>query len=148
MPETGDKGRRRFLNLFLGAGSLTFISAVVYPVIKFLTPPPAAAESGDQTVSAGKVSEYSRNSGKTVKFGNEPALVVRRQDGEVKAFLAVCTHLGCTVQYLPGDKVIWCACHNGKYDLNGINISGPPPRPLTPLRVNIQNDEIFISREA
>ncbi|MCE5270327.1 Rieske 2Fe-2S domain-containing protein [bacterium] len=148
MPESGDKGRRRFLNFVLGAGSLTFLSAVTYPVLKYLTPPDTGAESGNETVSAGKVNDLALNSGKIVKFGNQPAIVIRRQDNEVKAFLAVCTHLGCTVQYMPADRVIWCACHNGKYDLNGINISGPPPRPLTPLKVNIQNDEIFISREA
>jgi cytochrome b6-f complex iron-sulfur subunit len=148
MPESGDKGRRRFLNFFLGAGSLTFLSAVGYPVLKYLTPPDSGTESGNETVSAGKVTDLARNSGKIVKFGNQPAIVIRRQDGEVKAFLAVCTHLGCTVQYMSTDRVIWCACHNGKYDLNGINISGPPPRPLTPLKVNVQNDEIFISREA
>jgi Rieske Fe-S protein len=43
--------------------------------------------------------------------------------------------------------VIWCACHNGKYDLNGHNISGPPPRPLEEYRVIVQKDEIFISKK-
>lgn len=147
MPEDRRKGRRNFLNAFLGTSGAVFISALAYPVLKFLTPPEATTESGNEVVSAGKVDEYKNNSGNIVKFGNRPALVVRKPDGEFRAYIAICTHLDCTVQYVPGDHVIWCACHNGKYDLNGINVSGPPPRPLTPLRVNIQNDEIFISRE-
>jgi Rieske Fe-S protein len=43
--------------------------------------------------------------------------------------------------------VIWCACHNGKYDLNGRNISGPPPRPLDPYIVKIKGEEVFISKK-
>jgi Rieske Fe-S protein len=138
--------RRRFVNLFLAGGSLAFLAAVLYPVLKFLIPPPVK-ETGSDTVSAGKADEFKRNSGKVIKFGSQPALVIMDDHGEFRAFIAVCTHLSCTVQYLPEDKVIWCACHNGKYDLNGRNISGPPPRPLTPLKVNIQAGEIFISRE-
>ncbi len=80
--------------------------------------------------------------------GNKPALVVRNDQGEFKAYLAICTHLDCTVQFMPENGIIWCACHNGKYDLNGRNIAGPPPRPLDQLQLNIQNNEILISREA
>jgi Rieske Fe-S protein len=31
---------------------------------------------------------------------------------------------------VPGDSVIWCACHNGRFDLDGRVLAGPPPRPL------------------
>jgi Rieske Fe-S protein len=72
---------------------------------------------------------------------------VRSKDGEFHAFSAVCTHLGCTVQYRPDLGVIWCACHSGRFDLNGINIAGPPPRPLVPLNVNIRDGQVFVSRE-
>ena len=81
-------------------------------------------------------------------IGSKPALVIRGADGEFRAFIAVCTHLDCTVQYVPEESFIWCACHNGKYDLNGINVSGPPPRPLTPLAVNVQQGVVLISKEA
>ncbi|HUU26322.1 MAG TPA: ubiquinol-cytochrome c reductase iron-sulfur subunit [archaeon] len=147
MSQSSRKGRRNFLNLFLGGSSLAFLAAIFYPAIKFLNPP-EVEDSNTEAISAGKVEDFKKGSGKVVKFGSKPALVIRDDSSEFKAFLAVCTHLQCTVQYLPDEKVIWCACHNGKYDLNGINISGPPPRPLTPLKVNIQQDEIFISREA
>lgn len=142
-----DKGRRSFLNLMLGGGLATFMAAVVYPAVRYISPP-EVEQSGTDSVSAGSRSEWPLNSGKIVKFGNQPALVLRDADGQFRAFIAVCTHLQCTVQYLPEDRVIWCACHNGKYDLNGINVSGPPPRPLTPLAVNLREEQVFISREA
>jgi Rieske Fe-S protein len=41
---------------------------------------------------------------------------------------------------------IWCACHNGLYDINGQNISGPPPRPLDEFVVKIINNEITVSK--
>ena len=66
--------------------------------------------------------------------------------GDFRAFSAVCTHLDCIVQYRKDLKQIWCACHNGHYDLRGVNIAGPPPRPLEEFNVNIVMDEIIISR--
>jgi cytochrome b6-f complex iron-sulfur subunit len=148
MPDTPGEGRRNFLSYFLGAGTLAFISAVAYPVLKYLTPPAVADGGASESVDAGKADQFRNNSGRIVKFGSLPALLVREENGDFKAFIAVCSHLGCTVQYLPGDRVIWCACHNGKYNLNGINISGPPPHPLTPLKGNVRGDEVVISREA
>jgi len=143
-PETG---RRNFLNWLLGGSAVTFLSAIAYPLLKYLTPPPGQ-DSTVEAVDAGSVDSYAINSGKIVKFGNRPALVIRDQQNEFKAVIAVCTHLGCTVQYVPKDHDIWCACHNGKYDINGRNISGPPPRPLTQLKVNIKNNQVLISQEA
>ena len=69
-----------------------------------------------------------------------------RHGGEVLALSATCTHLDCTVQYRKDLGVIWCACHNGKYDFNGRNIAGPPPRPLDEYRVVMQGDEVYISK--
>ena len=63
------------------------------------------------------------------------------------ALAATCTHLDCIVQYREDTKQIWCACHNGVYDLNGRNISGPPPRPLKIFDVKVVKDEIIITTQ-
>ena len=60
---------------------------------------------------------------------------------------AVCTHLGCTVQYRGDLHDVWCACHNGMYAVNGRNISGPPPRPLETYEVILKGDEIYVRGE-
>ncbi|MFQ5583702.1 MAG: ubiquinol-cytochrome c reductase iron-sulfur subunit, partial [Calditrichia bacterium] len=65
----------------------------------------------------------------------------------LRAFSAICTHLDCIVQYRSDLKHIWCVCHNGHYNLRGINIAGPPPRPLAPYKENVRGDKIFVSRE-
>ncbi|MEJ2722719.1 MAG: Rieske (2Fe-2S) protein [bacterium] len=80
-----------------------------------------------------------------MKFGRKPVILIRTDTGEFHALSATCTHLECIVQYRSDLKEIWCACHNGLYDLKGRNISGPPPRPLTEYAVNVSEDEIHIS---
>ena len=88
-----------------------------------------------------------KDSGKIVKFGTKPVILIRTANNELRALSATCTHLDCTVQYRKDMGLIWCACHNGKYDLNGRNVSGPPPRPLDEYRVVVQGEEVLISKK-
>ena len=80
-------------------------------------------------------------------FDSEHRLFVIRQANRFHVISAICTHLGCTVQYRSDLREIWCACHNGTYDLNGRNISGPPPRPLDVFDVHVRGDEIVVNRK-
>ena len=137
--------RRGFLNIFLGTGTVATLAAILYPIIRFMVPP-KVVESSTSSVVAGKVAELKPNQGKIFKFGTKPGLLIETPNGEYRAFSAICTHLDCTVQYRQDEKLIWCACHNGRYDLTGKNISGPPPRPLEEFKVNVRGDEIIVSR--
>jgi Rieske Fe-S protein len=137
--------RRKFLNYLLGTTAGATLIAICYPVIKFLIPP-RVTEATQNSVVAARVNELVANSGKIFKFGNRPGLLIHTPTGELRAFSAICTHLDCVVQYQPEMKGIWCACHNGRYDLKGQNVSGPPPRPLEEYVVNIRGDEIIVSK--
>ncbi|MGD2134955.1 MAG: Rieske (2Fe-2S) protein, partial [Gemmatimonadales bacterium] len=86
------------------------------------------------------------NSAQVFKFGSRPGILLRLASGEFRAFSAACTHLGCIVQYRPDLAHIWCACHNGHFDLNGRNIQGPPPAPLEQYTVNVRGGEIVVSK--
>ena len=140
-----DAGRRTLISWLLGGGVAASLASFFYPVARFLDPPKIAEVSVNE-VAAGKVQDLKPNSGKIVKFGNKPALLVRVNDTEWKAFSAVCTHLNCTVQYQESRHEIWCACHNGTYDLEGRVVSGPPPKPLEEMAVKIRGDEVVISK--
>jgi Rieske Fe-S protein len=131
----------------LGTWGAGVLGAVMYPVLRFLVPP-NIPEATTLAASAGKASDLAPNSGRVVPFGSQPALVVRLPSGELRAFSAMCTHLSCTVQYRPDLQEIWCACHNGHYDLTGKNVAGPPPKPLRAYDVNVKGDEIIVSRNA
>ena len=139
--------RRDFTKLLLGGGLLGWLGSVLYPVLSYLRPP-KVAEANVQSVKAGSASAFAVNHGEIVKFGRKPVILIRTESGEFRAFSATCTHLECIVQYRGDLKEIWCACHNGMYDLHGRNISGPPPRPLEEYAVNVVNDEILVSRMA
>ncbi|GJM44880.1 MAG: cytochrome b6-f complex iron-sulfur subunit [Gemmatimonadota bacterium] len=139
--------RRGLLEMLLGASLAGLVTSVAYPVIRYLVPPEEAGDTG-ASVMVGRVEEFAPDSGRIFRFGRKPGLLIRTAEGEFRAFGATCTHLDCTVQYRPDFGVIWCACHNGRYDLAGKNISGPPPRPLPEFRVDIRDGEIHVSRVA
>jgi Rieske Fe-S protein len=141
----GKRSRRSFLDLVLGTSFAGLVTSVAYPVIRYLIPP---ADQGDteSSVAVGRVEDFPPDTGKIFKFGNKPGLLVRTAGGDLKAFEATCTHLDCIVQYRPDLGLIWCACHNGRYDLEGTNIGGPPPRPLRELRVDVREGQVHVSR--
>ena len=139
--------RRSFLTWLLGTSLGATLLAALYPVFRFVIPP-NVGEAPVNRVLAGKLSELPINSGKIFRFGSKPGILIRTAGGEVRAFSAVCTHLNCTVQYRPDFQHIWCACHNGHYDLQGKNIAGPPPRPLEGYRVDISGDEVYVTKGA
>ena len=138
--------RRRLVEMLLGGGFVASVVSAIYPVLRYLIPPAVADLGGDEIVAA-KVGDLKPNGSKIVRFGTRPALLVMTAEGEYRALSAVCTHLSCTVQYRNDLRQIWCACHNGLYDLNGRNVSGPPPRPLEAYQVHVRGDEIVISRK-
>jgi len=137
--------RRGFVAAFLGGGFLLSAAAFLYPVVRYLIPP-KTADMGSDSVLAAKVGELKPNSGKIFRFGSRPGLLIHTAEGDYRAMSATCTHLSCTVQYRDDLREVWCACHNGKYNLNGRNISGPPPRPLEAFDVQVRGDEIFVRR--
>lgn len=146
---TGKKrlGRRGFTNTLLGSGLVTTLGSILIPIINFLIPP-KAEEAGQNSVEAARVGELAPNSGKIFRFGTRPGILVCKGNGEYVAFSAICTHLDCTVQYREDFKHIWCACHNGHFDLSGRNISGPPPAPLEVFDVSIVEEAIVVTRKA
>lgn len=138
--------RRSFIDFLLSTSLGATVMSVVYPVIQFLIPP-AVSEAQQNNVVAGSAKDLKPNSGKVFKFGSRPAIVVRTPAGDFRAFSAICTHLNCTVQYRDDFQHIWCACHGGQFDLNGLNVAGPPPRPLEEYAVNLSGDDIVVSKQ-
>lgn len=139
--------RRSLIRWLLGGGFIASIVSFLYPAVKFMSPP-EVPEAAVNEVEAGNTADLKPNSGKIVKFGTRPVLLIRASETEWKAFSGICTHLNCTVQYRDDSRQIWCACHNGYYDLNGRVVSGPPPRPLEEYTVRLRGDEIVIARQA
>ncbi len=137
--------RRKFLNIVFNFSLFTWIAAILYPVIKYLIPP-EIQEVSVNSITAGVIQDFPINSSKITRFGRRPILVIRKKNGDFRALSATCTHLDCNVQYKSDTEQIWCACHNGFYNLEGKNISGPPPKPLPQYQVNIIEDKVIVSK--
>jgi thiosulfate dehydrogenase [quinone] large subunit len=71
-----------------------------------------------------------------------PDIVVRRHDGSLAAFSAVCTHAGCQVEYQSG--VLLCPCHGSEFDAStGAVLQGPAVTPLARKRVLQRRGSIY-----
>jgi Rieske Fe-S protein len=146
--EALDPTRRGAINWLLGTSLVAFLASVLYPVGRYLIPPKVGESTVGTVTLPIKPADVKPNTGQIFKFGSRPAILVRTPAGELRAFSAVCTHLNCTVQYRPDLSHIWCACHNGHFDLSGKNIAGPPPRPLDAFLVNARGNQIVVSKGA
>jgi cytochrome b6-f complex iron-sulfur subunit len=154
--------RRNFLLRALQGSIGLTLAALFYPVVRFIWPRPATTSGSPEVVAPFRPNELKPDPDGTwparftFNFGGKPCLVVRTPDGQIKAFNAVCTHVECTVEFRASKGDIFCNCHNGLYDLNGHNVSGPPPRPLEVYKVDLQGEpgvkpgeeKIVVSRTA
>ena len=105
------------------------------------------AESAVTQISLTKADQLPEGSAMMFEFGSSPAMLIHHKDNTWVALDAVCTHLGCTVKYVPERNVIHCNCHGGEYSADtGANISGPPPRPLKRYVVKVSDGSVLVSR--
>lgn len=138
--------RRDFLSKFLGLWSVVTVVPVINAILEFVTPP-KPREATAEIFRAASMNDIPLNSAKVVKFKREPIIIVHTPSGQFKAFSARCTHLGCIVQYKPGDQPHFeCNCHGSQFDASGRNIGGPAPSPLQALRVKLEESSILISK--
>jgi len=136
--------RRKVLDFLLKLGIFGWLASVLYPVISYLKPLPQSGASGPIRLTRGETTKIERDKFTIVPVGSKRLIVFEDPAGEVRALSAKCTHEGCTVSYVPGESLIWCACHNGRYDLEGRVLSGPPPKPLAEYAVHRDSDGTIV----
>jgi len=142
----GDQiARRRFVRLVLGWSVVSTLSMVVAPVVGFLMPSRQAAAGAGGRLLVGTTAEIGPGRSKVVAVGAKPVIVLNGPQG-IKAFSAVCTHLGCIVGYdATRSPDIVSPCHDGHFNaFNGSVVSGPPPLPLKEYPVAVEADEIYL----
>lgn len=129
-PESRGLSRRTLLNGLLGTSLAGWLATAFFPVLRYLSPLRESRNTDEAELDAKARQEVAAAGFAIVPFGSERVLVLRDARGGLRAVSAKCTHEGCTVQYKADEALIWCACHNGRFDLDGRVLSGPPPRPL------------------
>ena len=131
--------RRHFIDLLLSISVLGWVASVVYPVVRYLKPLPQTGATGPTRLTRDEAAKLEQNKFVIVPVSGQRVIVLEAKD-QLLAFSAKCTHEGCTVTYLPGQSSIWCPCHDGRFDLSGRVLSGPPPQPLAQYVVKRQPD--------
>lgn len=138
-------GRRGFVRYLLGFSIVSTIVGVLTPIFGYLWPPARSTQAGGGRTLVGTTSDIPPGEGKVLPVNDKPVIVVHTQDGQVRAFSAICTHLGCVVEWEDQRQFILCPCHDGRFNaLTGAVISGPPPAPLPAMTVVVEEENIYV----
>jgi Rieske Fe-S protein len=133
--EPPDKQRRSLLKLAgaIAAGGVTFAGLQRWTTRPSRTTPPPLPPSA---VRLGPAQGFAE--GLTVV--TEQRIVVVRRGSTFKAFSAICSHQGCTVQRSVDGARLECPCHLGIYDANGRVVSGDAPVGLRPYKAFVASE--------
>ncbi len=151
-----EMNRRSFLT-----GVILWVSGIIaaiigVPAIGYFVSPALKTSKGEKWIALGKLGDVAIKKPKAVNFQiaikdgwinselTETAFIVREDQSKYIVLSNQCTHLSCKVYWSDEKQVYICPCHNGIYDMEGGNISGPPPRPLDRYKTKLQDDQIFI----
>jgi cytochrome b6-f complex iron-sulfur subunit len=136
-----NSGRRTFLGICLaGLCALTSVS-IAWPLFRYLSPRSNRETAGKVVIPVKDVVE---GDAKFFEYAGSSAVLVRTRDGSLVALSAVCTHLGCIVQWQKDKQDFICPCHAGHYSSDGVVTSGPPPKPLTKIAFSVADGNITI----
>ena len=139
--------RRNFLNRILVGGATIVSAYIVYPLIRFLIPPPEALDA-EARVKVAAINELKLNSAKFFRFQDKPAVLVHLPDGKYEALSAKCTHLGCTVAFQRTEDNFYCNCHGSAFGIDGRVLKGPAELPLSQYTVLFSGDSIFVAAQS
>jgi cytochrome b6-f complex iron-sulfur subunit len=138
--------RRRMINYLLGFSVVATLGGVLTPIIGYLWPPSRASGGKRDRVQVGTNLDFPVGQGKVIPVNDKPVILVNTPQGGLKAYSAICTHLGCIVEWDQNRQFILCPCHDGRFNpINGAVISGPPPAPLPLLALTVEDDEVYVS---
>ena len=133
--------RRKFLYIMLSGAGAAFTALAVWPVWRFLLPGEKIGEEAKIPIAK---ADIQLGNALFFNFRGQPAVVLQPAPGQFIAFSAVCTHLGCIVQWQSEKGEFLCPCHGGRFDTNGQVLGGPPPKPLESLPATVEGDQILV----
>lgn len=143
-PPQGPPPRRRFLvwlsRAFLGLWGLGAAGVVG----AYLKAPERRERVAERLVRVGLLDDLRIGEARLVRHGVTPFFVVRLDASRVVALSAVCTHVRCILGFDRERRALVCPCHDGRFDLAGNVLSGPPPRALPTYSVSVRDGEVLV----
>ena len=154
-PSAKSPGRRKFLEVIIGAIGGLMGAAVGVPAITYIVGP-ALKENTATWLRLGAVSKVEigvptlfkvtvESQAGWTKSQDELSAYVLTEDGQTYIAMSnICTHLGCRSRWIPEQERFFCPCHNGIFDKHGNVVSGPPPRPLDRFETKLEGGILYI----
>jgi menaquinol-cytochrome c reductase iron-sulfur subunit len=147
--------RRRFFAWLTAAAMSLVAFGLGIPLVGYLISP-ALKRREQSWVEIGKVDDLPVQEPKQLTYvasvrngymettAHKAVWAVKKDNGEVTAFSAQCTHLGCGYRWDDPDRKFKCPCHASVFDINGNVVGGPAPRPLDRLPVKVENGILYV----
>lgn len=142
-PVKEDVSRRDFLSWILKGGIFITLGGMLAPALTYLLPVTQQGPVGGM-VDVGGAEDIPVGAGKKIILSGSAILLIRMTDG-YRAYSAICTHLGCLVDWDAQKREIVCPCHAGIFNDKGAVVSGPPPRPLPSYTVKVVNGRVMVA---
>jgi len=140
--EPRKESRRGFLiNLIYGGGIIAAFGGFLAALLRFVIPskkPPKMKKVLVAHFDAIPVGEA-----KAMEVAGQKIFVVHLEEG-YRVLSAVCTHLGCLVQWQSNKQQFFCPCHKGVYKSDGTVVAGPPPLPLENFKIEVENNLVYV----
>ena len=136
--------RRNFLNRALVALGLVAAAEAAWIALSALGGRRREVSPGstESFFEAGSAARFAR--GSVTPFRDGGFYLVRLEDGGFLALHRKCTHLGCTVSWLPDERHFACPCHASAFSMRGGVLSAPAPRPLDRFPVSVNGGIVFV----
>lgn len=145
MEQTSTQTRRGFIKYLLGFSIVATLGGVLAPIIGYLWPATREASGRGDRLRVASLTELQAVGGLVAPVEGQPIVLTYSEQAGVKAFSAICTHLGCVVQWESEGEFVVCPCHDGRFNAQtGAVISGPPPAPLPPRDVIVEDDDVLV----
>jgi cytochrome b6-f complex iron-sulfur subunit len=140
-----DPTRRNLIKLLLGFSITATLGGVLTPIIGYLWPTMRRVAGQSGQVRVASLAELQGAGGLVTSAANEPIVLTYNQRSGVKAFSAICSHLGCVVRWEEAGYIA-CPCHDAHFNpQTGAVISGPAPSPLPVYETDVDDDDIYVS---
>ena len=149
--------RRAFFASMLGVCSGAIASVVGLPLLRYVLYPVRNAAKPSKWTLIGDAQEFdniAKPVAKTVTLTQrdgwrevvsaQSVFVTRSAGGQLKVLSPICPHLGCSVSWHENQDKFICPCHGGQFGADGTRLSGPPPRGLDQLDVQVRDGKLEV----
>ncbi len=151
------EGRRSFLGVLLGLGSVFVGALLSVPLIRFALFPLIRQTTELKSSPVGELSEFSPLTEPVMrtiqieqvdgwrKAVSEKAIYVTKDSqGQLRVLSSICPHLGCTVPWSKERSQFVCPCHSAVYAADGTRVSGPSLRGMDTLETSVQDGQLLV----